>query len=485
MLSTYEKPFLSLEEQLKLLVDRGMEVRDSERALRSLRAIGYYRLSGYWYPFRAPSKAAADPRPSQFVGGTTLDQVLEIYRFDERLRAELLRAISRIEIALRFWVGHRLGKRGPFAHMDPTQLDRVWAEEHKRICNRPACSADCSWWDSEHEQWAGKQKRVEKISSEAFVAHIYENYGEPLPVWTATETMSFESLNRLYAGMVPQDREQVAADFEVFRDDGNGDAASFANWLEHLRQCRNVCAHHARLWNRNHTAPLAVPKSAAELQHLVSPIMDESGSRNVSRASRRTYGTLTLVAFLLARIDDSNDVRNDLVQMVLGFAVQYPERLKSMGFPNDWKDQAIWGKDYGLSAEVKAYAKLLRQVDLLYTKDAAACLENKPTEKERRSLLGYYRKKGALLSVPGTNAHRFPSFQFDLVKGDAKEVVILANRRLLDGGAGSEQQRWSALKWWVTPIQALGQEVSPLRALEAGTLTRYWIDAFLLPLDEE
>lgn len=484
MLSTYEKPFLSLEEQLGCLVDRGMDVGDPERALRSLQAIGYYRLSGYWYPFRAQSKVPG-PRPSQFVEGTTLDQVLEIYRFDERLRAEMLRAIARIEIALRFWVGHRLGKRGPFAHMDPIQLDPVWAEEHERRCKRPNCSADCSWWDSEHEQWVGKQRRVEKISSEAFVAHIYENYGGPLPVWTATETMTFESLNRLYAGMAPQDREQVAAEFDVFRDDGNGDASSFANWLEHLRQSRNVCAHHARLWNRNHTAPLAVPESSAELQHLLSPIVDESGSRNVSPASRRTYGTLTLVAFLLARIDDSNDVRNDLVQVVLSFAAHYPERLKAMGFPDDWKDQAIWGDDYGLSAEAKAHAKLLRQVDLLYTKDAAERLGKKPTEAERRSLLGYYRKNGALLSVPGTQAHRFPSFQFDLVSGDAKEIVILANRRLLDGGVGSEQQRWSALKWWVTPIQTPGQEESPLTAVEAGTLTRVRLDKILLPRDDE
>lgn len=116
MSSTYAKRFLSLEEQLERLVERGMYVRDAEWALRRLQAIGYYRLSGYWYPFRERSDSPSQPRPSTFSDGTTLDEVVDIYCFDERLRAMMLTAIARIEIALRFWVGHRLGRRGPFAH---------------------------------------------------------------------------------------------------------------------------------------------------------------------------------------------------------------------------------------------------------------------------------------------------------------------------------------------------------------------------------
>src|SRR5699024_2349228 len=126
--------------------------------------------------------------------------------------AMMLRAIARIEIALRFWVGHRLGRRGPFAHTDAELLDPSWSKREERTCSRPDASG-CSWQASAHSEWLAKQQRAEEISNEAFVAHIHNNYGKPLPIWTATETMTFESLNRLYTNMTPQDREQIAVEF--------------------------------------------------------------------------------------------------------------------------------------------------------------------------------------------------------------------------------------------------------------------------------
>ncbi|KAE9627468.1 Abi family protein [Aeromonas veronii] len=51
----YSKPWLSHREQLNQLQQRGMTVTDEEAALDYLERIGYYRLSGYWYPFRERS----------------------------------------------------------------------------------------------------------------------------------------------------------------------------------------------------------------------------------------------------------------------------------------------------------------------------------------------------------------------------------------------------------------------------------------------
>ncbi|WP_167738558.1 Abi family protein [Cryobacterium psychrotolerans] len=485
MASTYDKPFLTLEEQLDRLLERGMSVSDNEAGIRKLQAIGYYRLSGYWYPFRLMPEAHEGPRPSAFAPGTTLDDVLEIYHFDERLRVEMLQAIARIEVSLRFWVGHRLGKRGPFAHTEASELDPIWREEKSRNCTNPNCSESCSWRTSDHDGWVAKQLRVESISNEAFVAHIYSNYGQPLPVWAATETMTFETLNRLFGGMVPQDREQISVEFDLFRDDGNGDSASFSNWIEHLRQTRNYCAHHARLWNRNHTAPLAVPDSVEELKHLLASEPKPTEALPVSRAASRLYGTLTLIAYLSARIDFSNELRDRLLKLVLEFAAGRPERLRMMGFPQGWENQQIWAEEYARDSDRGHQARLLRNVELLYTGDASARLFDKPTGGERRSQLNFYRKNGAALSVPGTAAHRYPSFQFNEETGDLHEIVVLANRRLLTGGDATEENRWIALSWWISPIQIQDETTSPHGALQAGILTRQILDTLLTPRADE
>lgn len=42
------KPWLSIEDQLTLLQQRGMEVERRDVALQYLARLGYYRLSGYW-----------------------------------------------------------------------------------------------------------------------------------------------------------------------------------------------------------------------------------------------------------------------------------------------------------------------------------------------------------------------------------------------------------------------------------------------------
>lgn len=46
----YTKPSLSCADQLNLLKSRGLAVDDDAKALHLLKHIGYYRLSGYWYP---------------------------------------------------------------------------------------------------------------------------------------------------------------------------------------------------------------------------------------------------------------------------------------------------------------------------------------------------------------------------------------------------------------------------------------------------
>lgn len=485
MSSTYDKPFLTMEEQLERLLERGMTVSDNEAGIRKLQAIGYYRLSGYWYPFRLKPEVKDAPRPSAFQPGTTLDEVLETYHFDERLRVEMLQAIARIEVSLRFWVGHQLGKRGPFAHTETSQLDPTWSAKQERKCTNRNCSESCSSCTSDHDEWVAKQMRVESISNEAFVAHIYSNYGEPLPVWAATETMTFETLNRLFGGLVPQDREQISVEFDLFREDGNGDSGGFANWIEHLRQTRNYCAHHARLWNRNHTAPLAVPDSAEELKHLLASEPEPKKALPVSRAASRLYGTLALIAYLLARIDFSNEARDRLLKCVLEFAALRPERLRMMGFPQGWEDQRIWAKDYARDPDRAEQARLLRVVELLYTGDASAKLFAKPTKDEQRSHLNFYRKNGAVLSVPGTAAHRYPSFQFNEETGDLHDLVVLTNRRLLNGGGVTEKSRWDALSWWTLPIQIQDERVSPRVALQTGALTRQILDTLLAPRDDE
>jgi hypothetical protein len=48
----YMKNWKSIDDQLGLLKSRGMAISEPIRAKKALERFGYYRLSGYWYPFK-------------------------------------------------------------------------------------------------------------------------------------------------------------------------------------------------------------------------------------------------------------------------------------------------------------------------------------------------------------------------------------------------------------------------------------------------
>lgn len=121
---TYNKPHLTLDDQASLLQSRGM-ILDRHQAVQWLGMIGYYRLSGYWYPYRVLADGA---RTDQFLNSTSLEQVVHLYDFDRRLKLLMIDALERIEIGMRCRVGYTLGPRGPYAHLDPGDFDRKFTK---------------------------------------------------------------------------------------------------------------------------------------------------------------------------------------------------------------------------------------------------------------------------------------------------------------------------------------------------------------------
>ena len=85
MKKTFNKGFLSVPEQLNLLKERGLLIDNDERAKDYLKHIGYFRLSAYFYPLLQIPKDQ-----HLYKAGAAFNQVLDMYRFDRKLRLLLL-----------------------------------------------------------------------------------------------------------------------------------------------------------------------------------------------------------------------------------------------------------------------------------------------------------------------------------------------------------------------------------------------------------
>ena len=267
---------------------------------------------------------------STFVPGTSFDEVERIYQFDRTLRMHVFDAIEVVEVALRARVGYLVGQGHAFAHRDPNHLHPDFTGQGR---SQPGMEYS-GWLESGHAGWLQHVDPEEKRSAETFVTHIRERYNSPLPVWAATEVMSFGTLGRLYSGMDRAQKNRVAASLGLRGAKEVGEGSTLANWLDHLRYVRNMCAHHARLWNRNMTVQLAETSRIDELVHL-----DQ-------RRRNRVYATLAVLSFLLARVDPANPWRLTVAEFIENGTKHIQRPMSAMGFPDDWRDQMIWSESY-------------------------------------------------------------------------------------------------------------------------------------------
>jgi abortive infection bacteriophage resistance protein len=276
-------------------LSRGL-IADREELIRRLKVVSYYRLSGYWYPFRNPDDT--------LQSGTTLDHVWRRYTFDRELRLLVLDAIDRVEIAVRTSLAYcHCHAYGPFGYLNVSSLPGWDAPTFTRF------------------QW--KLKDEVRRSQEAFVVHFKGKYGDvhpELPLWMAAELMSFGMVFTLFRGMEKTIKRQVSAEFDVaFK--------VMESWLSCLNAIRNICAHHGRLWNRVLGVKPLIPAKNPQWHTPVEVHND------------RTFAVLVMLRYMLGVVAPQSRW-HDRVEVLI---VKYPDiPLPQMGFPQDWRDSPIW-----------------------------------------------------------------------------------------------------------------------------------------------
>lgn len=243
------KDWRSIDEQIEILQERGLTITDREMAEHCLKRIGYYRLSGYWYPFR---KFISDgSRADDFQEGSDFQTIIDLYLFDRELRLLVLDASERIELAIQTEIAHHLGQRDVFAQHQPHILHPNFTQL------RPGQVGD-----TPYDRWLENYERlVNRAERKIFVSHNLDKYGQ-LPIWVAIEVWDFGTLSRFFSMMRVPDKLSIEAQF------GLSNGSTLQTWLRALTFIRNVSAHHSRLWNCNIVDTASIPSQFAKLYSL-------------------------------------------------------------------------------------------------------------------------------------------------------------------------------------------------------------------------
>ena len=211
----YAKPYLTIDEQIDLLVKRGLRIRDRSIARDLLTGVNYYRLTGYAIPFSLDRE--------HFKPKANLSDLVAVYLFDRKARDVLAEALEAIE----------LGFRAAFC--------RAFAEGLGPLCYHNAVNFRSV------QLFGNTLARIDAEivrSNEPYIQHFKTNYlADEIPIWAAVEVCSFGTLTKLYSNLKKPYQQKIARVYSIKCD-------ILDSYLHHLVVMRNCCAHHARLFDR-------------------------------------------------------------------------------------------------------------------------------------------------------------------------------------------------------------------------------------------
>lgn len=309
----YTKPPLAFKDQLNQLISRGLVVNNQSKAVSYLSSISYYRLSAYFLPYQLIKDT--------FNSNTTFTQIIQTYMFDKDLRLLVFDCIERLEIAIRTQFIYSMALHYNDAH---------W-QDNKSLFIKPFYNKVGNLIDPYTDLQNIISKAKTSRRPEVFIKHYIDTYNSPSnpPSWMCLELLTIGELSRIYRGLLKnEDKKRIASYFDVHHK-------VFTSWLHTLTYVRNLCAHHARLWNRD---------LAIEPNRLLKPKGNWIGTN--FQNNKRVFYFLCVLKYMLERANPTNTLTNRIDALFK----KYPNvPIQFLGIPSDgkgnllnWKNEPLW-----------------------------------------------------------------------------------------------------------------------------------------------
>mgnify|MGYP000553451410 CR=1 FL=1 len=280
------KPFKTFDEQLDIMISRGLIVKNRELAVKTMQHINYYRMSAYSLTLR---------KDDIFYTGITFENILELYQFDAGFRSIILKYVNNVENAFRTYIAHyHSEKYGPLGYLNGNNFENEWY----------------------HGKFLSKLSSLIGRSDDVFIAHHKNDLNGVYPFWVAIEVTTFDVLSKLYKNLLEEDRTYIAKSYcSVHRE-------YVENWLQHAVVARNISAHGGRFYNRQfNSCKIKLPTALRSVVGLSTPFS---------------------FVFAIFRLLPNNELRMQFIIDLENLFSNYPFALKRhMGFPENWNDVLI------------------------------------------------------------------------------------------------------------------------------------------------
>ena len=314
------KPFKTHMEQLTILRDRGLTIKNDSIAIRILEQENYYALvNGYKDLFLVKDEKNLPVLPERYLSGALFNEIFALYCFDRDLRSIILKELLKFESNMK------------------SKISYQFSEKHKEsnaYLNMLNYSRDNSKLKKILKLIALISNEIYRQSDKNNSIQYYLDKHDGVPLWVLVKYLSLGNIQNFYECIDDSTQNKISMEFAMEYKRSYNISIHFTsnmliNVLKTATLFRNVCAHEERLYNFK----LYKPAKSSDISIALSIPTNLLDSGNL----------FTMVSFLklvISKEDYISLVRN-LEKLFEKYtnnfsSVNISDILDSMGFNSKW-----------------------------------------------------------------------------------------------------------------------------------------------------
>ncbi len=303
-----KKAFSTFDDQIDYLKNvKKLEIPDEKYARDTLKRICYYSLiAGYKDIYK-------DPDTGYYKEGTTFDDIVNLYEFDEKLRSVLLQYIFKIEDHIKSLVSYYFSEK--YGSMQEAYLN---IENYDYIKSN---KVEIDKMIHIFSVLANKNTDYEVIN------HARSKH-KNVPLWILVTAMTFGNIYKMYSALTNDLKTKISSAYVCVRP------AELEMLLAVTSKFRNVCAHRERLFT--YKANKCIPDMPIH-QSLGIP-KDSDGEYIYGKSG---LFAVVITMYYLLPTDDFIDFKKSIRHLLKQYLKSTPvysekEFLHIIGFPPNW-----------------------------------------------------------------------------------------------------------------------------------------------------
>lgn len=302
------KPFLNYQDQINnLTVKKGLTINNPSFAVETLQDIRYYALiDGYKSIFY-------DYTSRTYIPGTTFEDIINLYDFDEELRLLIFKYICHIEQRIR------------------SQISYYFCDKYSSNQNDYLTPSNYNY-SKKNQSGINKLIQILSYNANKSSAHDYIIYQrktyQNVPLWAVVNTLTIGQISKMYAYMPSDIQSKISHCYNAVNE------RQLKQHLKVITDFRNVCAHNERLFLYHSHTDIPDTILHKKLQ------IPKNGS-NYSVGKNDLFAIVIAFRYLLTKKDFQLFYKK-LKSIISSYekkssASGVNKLLDSMGFSNTWK----------------------------------------------------------------------------------------------------------------------------------------------------